>query len=115
MRTSVENTQTGDFALVAGVAEAYKTSKQTAERGRGGEGKQEGPGPFLNQPPWFKMYPSTTQDLTRRTEITPVKDSHTRIKPLPLASGHGRYITVTPERTRVSVEECPLHITVINF
>jgi hypothetical protein len=28
----------------------------------------------------------------------PVKDSHTRIGPLALASGHGRYITVTPER-----------------
>jgi hypothetical protein len=25
--------------------------------------------------------------------IIPVKDSHTRIKPLALASGHGRYIT----------------------
>jgi hypothetical protein len=25
----------------------------------------------------------------------PVKDSHTRIKPLTLASGHGRYVTVT--------------------
>jgi hypothetical protein len=30
------------------------------------------------------------QDLRRRTEIIPVKDSHTRIKPLALASGHGR-------------------------
>jgi hypothetical protein len=30
--------------------------------------------------------------------LTPVKDSHTRIKLLALASGHGRYITVTPER-----------------
>ena len=36
-----------------------------------------------------------------RTEIMPVKDSHTRIKPLALASGHGRYITVTPELTLV--------------
>ena len=41
----------------------------------------------------------------------PVKDSHTRIKPLALASGHGRYITVTTERTLVSVGEWPLHIT----
>jgi hypothetical protein len=47
----------------------------------------------------------------------PVKDSHTRIKPLALASGHGRYITVTPERKRklVSVGEWPLNITVINL
>jgi hypothetical protein len=40
----------------------------------------------------------------------PVKDSNTRIKPLALASGHGRYITVTTERTLVSVGEWPLHI-----
>jgi hypothetical protein len=42
-------------------------------------------------------------------EIIPVKDSHTRIKPLALASGHGRYITVTPERTLLSAGEWPLH------
>jgi hypothetical protein len=46
---------------------------------------------------------------TLRSEIIPVKDSRTRIKPLALASGHGRYITVTPERTLVSVGEWPLH------
>jgi hypothetical protein len=45
----------------------------------------------------------------------PVKDSHTRIKPFALASSHGRYITVTPERTLVSVGEWPLHIAVINL
>jgi hypothetical protein len=28
----------------------------------------------------------------------PAKDSHTRKKPLALASGHGRYTTATPER-----------------
>jgi hypothetical protein len=33
------------------------------------------------------------------TGIIPVKDSHTTIKPLGLASGNGRYVTVTPERT----------------
>jgi WD40 repeat protein len=38
---------------------------------------------------------------------TLVKDPHTRT--LALASGHGRYITVTPERTLVSVGEWPLH------
>ena len=32
-------------------------------------------------------------------EIIPGKDSDTRIKPLALTNGHGRYITVTPERT----------------
>jgi hypothetical protein len=38
---------------------------------------------------------------------------HFRIKPLALASSHGRYITVTPERTLVSVGEWPLHVAVI--
>jgi hypothetical protein len=38
-------------------------------------------------------------------EIKPGKHSYTRIKPLPLANSHGRYITVTPERAIVSVEE----------
>jgi hypothetical protein len=47
--------------------------------------------------------------------MIPVKDSHTRIKPLSLTTGHGRYITVTPERTLVSVGEWPLHIAVINL
>jgi hypothetical protein len=51
--------------------------------------------------------------------MIPVKDPHTRIKPLPLAlaSGHGRYITVTPKRALVSVGEWewPLHITVVNL
>jgi hypothetical protein len=43
--------------------------------------------------------------------MMPVKDSHTRIKPLALANGHGRYMTVTPERALVSVGEWPLHIS----
>jgi hypothetical protein len=34
---------------------------------------------ILYQPPLFEFDPSTTQDLRRRTEIIPVKDSHTRI------------------------------------
>jgi hypothetical protein len=37
------------------------------------------------------------------TEIIPGKHPDTRIKPLPLANGHGRYITVTPERALVFV------------
>jgi hypothetical protein len=45
-----------------------------------------------------------------RTEIIRAKDPHTRIKPLVLASGHGRYITATPERTPVSVGKWPFHI-----
>ena len=50
------------------------------------------------------------------TEIISGKRSDTRIKPLPLANGHGRYITVTPERKLMSVVEWPLHnIAVINL
>jgi hypothetical protein len=44
----------------------------------------------------------STRDIYR-TEIKPGKHSDTRIKPLPLANGHGRYIAVTPERKIVSV------------
>jgi hypothetical protein len=53
------------------------------------------------------------------TAIIPGKHSDTRIKPLPLTNGQGRYsaryITATPEREPVSVGEWPLHITVINL
>jgi hypothetical protein len=56
-----------------------------------------------------------SEDLRRRTEIIPVKDSHTRTKLLLLASGHGRYIAVTPERALVSVGEWPLNIAAINL
>jgi hypothetical protein len=65
--------------------------------------------------PLYQGGPGETRDLRRRTEVIPVKDSHTRTKPLALASGHGRYITVTPERTLVSVAEWPLNIAVINL
>jgi hypothetical protein len=41
--------------------------------------------------------------------------THLIIKPSPLANGHGRYITATPERALVSVGECPLHLAVINL
>ena len=41
--------------------------------------------------------------------MTPAKDPQTRIKPLTLASGHGRCMTVTPERTLCPLENGPLH------
>jgi hypothetical protein len=49
------------------------------------------------------------------TEIIPGKHSDTRIKPLPLTNGHGRCITVTPERALLSFGEWPLHIAIINL
>jgi hypothetical protein len=45
----------------------------------------------------FKGGPRVPWDLRTRTEIIPVKDPHTRTKPLTLANGRGRYIAVTPE------------------
>jgi hypothetical protein len=36
-------------------------------------------------------------------EIIPGKHPDPRIKPLTLTNGHGRYMTVTPERTLASV------------
>ena len=52
-----------------------------------------------HQPPQFEGAGRDMQDLRMRTGIIPmpVKDSHTRIKPLTLASGQGRYIAVTSE------------------
>jgi hypothetical protein len=55
------------------------------------------------QPPWFEVVPRAAWDLRRRTEIIPV-----------LTNGHGRYITVTPERKLVPVGEWPLNIAIIN-
>jgi hypothetical protein len=43
-------------------------------------------------------------------EKIPGKDPDTRIKPLAFTNGHGRYMTVTPERTLASVGGCPLYI-----
>jgi hypothetical protein len=43
------------------------------------------------------------------------KHSDTRTKPLPLTNGHGRHVAVTPERTRASVGEWPLHKAVVNL
>jgi hypothetical protein len=37
-----------------------------------------------------------------------------RIKPLALASGHGRYTTATPERAPLFVGEWPLHVAAKN-
>jgi hypothetical protein len=43
-------------------------------------------------------------------EIIPGKHSGTRIKPLALTNGHGRYMAVTSERALVSVGKFPLNI-----
>ena len=61
------------------------------------------------------FWSSVPNPAIEEAEIIPGKHSDTRIKPLPLTNGHGRYITVTPERTLVSVGEWPLHIAVINL
>ena len=74
-------------------------------------------GPNKTSPPLSRWTPGCRawQDPRRRTEIIAVKNSHTRIKPLALASGHGPYVTAETERTIPSVGELPLYITVINL
>jgi hypothetical protein len=67
-------------------------------------------GVYLELKPLIYIYRYFISAPLIRVKITPVKDSHTRTKPLSLASGHGRYISVTNERTPVSVGEWPLHI-----
>jgi hypothetical protein len=62
----------------------------------------------------FKFHPSAAPCPGSGTEIFPDKYPDTRIKPLPLTNGHGRYITVAPEWTRLSVGEWPLHIAVFS-
>jgi hypothetical protein len=47
----------------------------------------------------FHVDPFVSTRYIYGTEIKPGKHSDTRRKPLPLVSGHGRYTTVTPERT----------------
>ena len=43
-------------------------------------------------------------------EIIPSKDSDTRIKPLALTNGHGRYMAATSESALSSVGGCPLNM-----
>jgi hypothetical protein len=59
--------------------------------------------------------PLTALGNLEEAEIIPGKHSDTRIKPLALTNGHGRYIVTLPlhvtlERKLASVGECPLHI-----
>jgi hypothetical protein len=51
------------------------------------------------QPPCFELEPGEPSTALEEAEAIPVKDPQTRIKPLALTSGHGRYMTFTSERT----------------
>jgi hypothetical protein len=57
----------------------------------------------------FIFDPFTCLTALEEAEVIPGKDSDTRIKPLALTNGHGRYITVTPERALAFVGGCPLN------
>jgi hypothetical protein len=48
----------------------------------------------------FRPLPALNCLTIEEAEIIPGKHSDTRIKPLPLTDGHGRYMTVTPEGVR---------------
>jgi len=63
----------------------------------------------------FKVDPSLSKSPGGGTEVIPGKHSDTRIKALAYTKGHGRYMTVTPERTLVSVGECELNKEPLNF
>jgi hypothetical protein len=65
---------------------------------------------FTCQWPRLRLDPFVYLTALEEAEIIPGKDSDTRIKPLALTNGHGRYMTVTPERTLASVKKCPLNI-----
>ena len=65
---------------------------------------------IIHQLPRFILDPFMYLTALEEAEIIPGKYSDTRIKPLALTNGHGRYMTVTPERTLVSVGKCPLNI-----
>jgi hypothetical protein len=56
-----------------------------------------------------------TLNALKGAEIIPGKHPDTRIKPLALSNGHGRYMAVAPERALASVGECPLNIWPLNF
>jgi hypothetical protein len=60
----------------------------------------------------FRFGPFSHLTALEGAGIIPGKNSDTRIKPLTLANGHGRYITVTPERALASGGEFPLNISV---
>jgi hypothetical protein len=64
-------------------------------------------------PPIIYLLPSVFVSLPCNTTHRVPTLSGTRIKPFSLANGHGRYITVTPERALVSVGGWLLHIKVI--
>jgi hypothetical protein len=96
-----ENSQKHDFSK----SDSEKFLSRKFYVGRGGS----------KEPPGGIIYFWTALSPNGALRARPVKDSHTRIKPLALASGHGRYITVTPEREIFPVGEWPLHMAVINL
>ena len=67
---------------------------------------------LVHQWPRSKIDPPMTFTRSEGTELMPGEHSDTRIKPLPLANPHGRYMSITPERALVSVGELPLHLGV---
>jgi hypothetical protein len=86
-----------------------------AAGGQGGATLRMGIHTYIH--PWLRwgFDPFTHLTALEGAEIIPGKNSDTRIKPLPLTNGHGRYMTVTPERTLMSVGKCPLNIWPLIF
>jgi hypothetical protein len=61
------------------------------------------------------MYPFVHSTALEGAEIIPGKHSDTRIKPLAFTNGHGRYITVTPERALSSVGGISVKYIAVKF
>jgi hypothetical protein len=63
---------------------------------------------------WLRIgfHPFRHLTALEEAEIIPGKDSDTRIKPLALTNGHGRYMAVTPERKLMSARKFPLNTAV---
>jgi hypothetical protein len=71
-----------------------------------------GNGRYISAPVIRDVSPGTVGfEMYLRGSLTPVKDPHARIKPLAFTSGHGRYITATPERTLVSCVRWGMAVT----
>jgi hypothetical protein len=66
--------------------------------------------PYVHRWPRSGFGPFPHLTALEEAEIIPGKHPDARIKPLALTNDHGRYMTVTPERTLESAGGCPLNI-----
>jgi hypothetical protein len=85
-----------------------KGRQRAARVGGKGHAKENGCDGY--QWPRFIFDPFITFTALEEADIISGKDTDTRIKPLDLTNGHGRYMAAAPERTLASDGGCPLNI-----